>query len=316
MEIISFNLGGRTVRMTGNPNDAYFNSVDKIAAAEAPLAHWADSNLPADAVMFDVGGNIGVTALLLTGLRPQGHLTVFEALPANVNFLRQNLALNNIANCTIVEAAVGDQAGRVNLTGEGATAQVGTLTASAEEGVPVIKLDDYARSVGLTRLDFMKMDIEGYEPAALAGAAELIARHQTPILMEFNTWCLAHAHDFNPIKFCHALWVAFEVDQIKPDGTAVPAGNGDANRFLHDTMVLHGAVDDILLRPRLGVPVPNLKAAIACDPADEARIVSLERELDAIKESTSWRLTQPIRTLKSLFTLGRDIANRTASSRQ
>ena len=303
MATVSLQLGGRTVQMTGDPGDAYFGSVEKIAIAEAPLARWADANLPQDAVMFDIGGNIGVTALLLTGLRPQGHLHVFEALPANAAFLRQNLALNGVTNCTVVEAAVGDEPGRVHLNGTGSAAQVGAPAGPGKDGVPVVTLDGYAEGAGLTRLDFIKMDIEGYEPAALEGGAELIARHQPPILMEFNAWCLAYAHGFNPIAFGHALWAAFDVAQIGPDGISVPAGNGNVATFLHDTMVLHGAVDDVLLRPRVGVSVPRRAAAIwgaawGHNPADHARINQLEQELDAMRRSTSWRLTRPLRAIK------------------
>lgn len=299
MQTVSLQLGGRIVQMTGDPGDVYFSSVEKVAGAEAPLARWADANLPRDAVMFDVGGNIGVTALLLTGLRPQGHVHVFEALPANATFLRQNLTLNGITNCTVVEAAVGDKPGRVHLKGTGSATQVASTAKSGTDGVAVVTLDGYAQDAGLTRLDFIKMDIEGYEPAALAGAAELIARHRPPILMEFNAWCLAYAHGFNPIAFGHALWAAFEVAQIGPDGVSVPAGNGSADTFLHDTMVLHGAVDDVLLRPRAGVAVPRRTAATwGYDPADQARIREMEQELDAMRRSTSWRLTRPLRAMK------------------
>lgn len=303
MATVSLQLGGRTVQMTGDPADAYFGSVEKIAIAETPLARWADANLPQDAVMFDLGGNIGVTALLLTGLRPQGHIHVFEALPANAAFLRQNLALNGVTNCTVVEAAVGDEPGLVQLNGTGAVAQVGTAAEPGEHGVPVVTLDGYAERVGLTRLDFIKMDIEGYEPAALKGGTELIARHRPPILMEFNAWCLTHAHGFNHIAFGHALWAAFDVFQIGPDGIAVPAGNYDVSTFLHDTMVLHGAVDDVLLRPRVGGSVPRRGAASwgavwGHNPADQVRIDQLELELDAMRRSTSWRLTRPLRAIK------------------
>lgn len=299
MPTVSLQLGGRTVQMTGDPGDAYFSSVERVAAAEAPLARWADANLPQDAVMFDVGGNIGVTALLLTSLRPRGQLHVFEALPANAVFLRQNLALNGVTNCTVVEAAVGDEPGRVYLNGTRSAAQVGAAAGSGTAGVPVVTLDGYAQGAGLTRLDFIKMDIEGYEPAALAGTAELIARHRPPILMEFNAWCLAYAHGFNPIAFGHALWAAFEVAQIRPDGVPVPAGNGSADTFLHDTMVFHGAVDDVLLRPRAGVAVPRRTAATwGHNPADQARIRQMEQELDAMRRSTSWRLTRPLRAIK------------------
>lgn len=297
-------LGGRTVEMTGDLDDPYFASVEAIAAGEGPLAAWADANLPSDAVIFDVGGNIGVTALLLAGLRPQGHVHVFEALPRNAAYLQRNMELNDVRNCTVVPAAVGDVPGKVTLDGSGSAAQVvsGIMPEARADGVLAVTLDGYARQQGITRLNFIKVDVEGYEPAVLEGAAGLIEQHRPPVLMEFNSWCLAYAHGFNPFAFAHALWAAFEAYQLGPDGTIVPAGGGDVVTFLHDNMVRHGAVDDLLLRLRAGEQVPKRAASTwAYDEVERARARQLEQELEAMRQSTSWRLTAPLRALKQRF---------------
>jgi hypothetical protein len=44
------------------------------------------------------------------------------------------------------------------------------------DGAETISIDDYVARQGLTRVDFIKMDIEGAEDAALSGAAETIRR--------------------------------------------------------------------------------------------------------------------------------------------
>jgi hypothetical protein len=54
--------------------------------------------------------------------------------------------------------------------------------------VPTVELDDIL--VDLTRLDLVKMDIEGAEPKAIAGMADLLFKFSPDIIMEINADCL------------------------------------------------------------------------------------------------------------------------------
>jgi hypothetical protein len=53
--------------------------------------------------------------------------------------------------------------------------------------VPVTTVDGTVRALGLERLDFVKMDIEGSEVAALRGAAETLRRFRPRLLVETHT---------------------------------------------------------------------------------------------------------------------------------
>jgi hypothetical protein len=55
--------------------------------------------------------------------------------------------------------------------------------------VQTVVLDEIL--AGLDRLDLVKMDIEGHEPAALQGLSRLIHRHHPTLVIEFNPRCLA-----------------------------------------------------------------------------------------------------------------------------
>jgi FkbM family methyltransferase len=299
-------IAGHPIRMTGNPDDPYFSSIENIAAAETPFIAWADRHLPRDATMLDAGGNIGLTALILATLRPSGQVHVFEASPENARLLRRNLEMNLVRNCIVVEAALGDAPGRIALAGSGAAVHVLSAAQPTDDlqSVPMITLDDYAREHGLPRVDLIKRDVEGYEPAVLAGAAGLIARDAPPIYMEFNAWCLPYAHGFDAFAFAHALWDAFEVLQIDGDGNA--AAGGDVTAFLHNTIVSKGAVADLLLRPRPGCKVPDMNFHLR-DGSGWAlqRMRQLEQELSAMRSSTSWRITAPLRAVRRFLRLPR-----------
>ena len=303
-------LAGRSCSLSGDPDDPYFQNLQEIAADLAPLEAWIRKNLPADAVVIDAGGNIGVTALLMSTLLPQGHVHVFEALPANADYLRHNLDTNVIRNCTVNAAALGSRSGTIAMQGAGSSSHVSLEAGSGGAvpgAIPMLTLDDYAATAGLDRLDFMKMDVEGYEPAVLEGGRATIERFAAPVFMEFNTWCLAFIHSHDAREFAHRLWDAFEVLSVDQSGMECPAGGGSADRFLHDNVVLHGTVEDVLLRlkpgagvPRTGAAVPRHEDRTAGSVPDQAAMTELERlraELDAIQRSMSWKLTTPLRTL-------------------
>ena len=174
-----------------------------------------------------------------------------------------------------------------------------TLKAAAGGTIPMITLDSYVQERCLDRIDFVKMDVEGFEPAVLEGAASLMERFRPPILMEFNSWCLTYVQGFHARDFADALWQAFDVMSVGQDGREVPAGNGSAARFLHDNVVLHGTIEDVLLRLKPGCRVPAKGAAHrpSPDPGLLWEIERLKAELAAMQSARSWRLTVPLRNL-------------------
>jgi hypothetical protein len=52
--------------------------------------------------------------------------------------------------------------------------------------VTTVTLDGFAAGAGLTRLDLVKIDVEGHECAVLAGAADLLARFRPVIILEIG----------------------------------------------------------------------------------------------------------------------------------
>jgi hypothetical protein len=58
--------------------------------------------------------------------------------------------------------------------------------------VPVLRLDDYLAEHEVDRVDFMKIDVEGFEPNVIRGAGKYIERGKIhAILCEFNVDWLA-----------------------------------------------------------------------------------------------------------------------------
>jgi FkbM family methyltransferase len=132
------------------------------------------------AVFLDVGANIGlygVPAGAVVG--PRGTVICFEANPATHRYLVHNLARNRRANVMAENLAVGAESGEIRIaTGARNAGEVHVAT-EVEEGevVPMVSLDTYCAAHDLDRVDYIKIDVEGFGASVLAGARRIIAEN-------------------------------------------------------------------------------------------------------------------------------------------
>jgi FkbM family methyltransferase len=192
---------GAGFRMKASPRDYisysifFFGDYDRDATqAMRCLVREGD-------VAFDLGAERGWFTLLLGRIvGPTGQVHAFEAFPATVPKLRDNVALNDMPWIRVNPVGVSKHPGTMHFEPPSAEATqhrdylqhcggVGHLTQNptpAAVEVPVIRLDDYVEETGLRRLDFMKIDIEGAEIDALEGARRTLQRFRPIISIEYN----------------------------------------------------------------------------------------------------------------------------------
>lgn len=124
----------------------------------------------------------------------KGQVFAFEALPANVERIQRNVALNNLANVKVVSGAVLDKAGNVTFyvhesVGMGkAAGSAGRREEhyKAEITVSGLSLDEFVYEQGNPAPDAVKMDIEGGEVLALPGMKRILAEHHPLMLLELH----------------------------------------------------------------------------------------------------------------------------------
>jgi FkbM family methyltransferase len=117
----------------------------------------------------------------------------FEPVPSTFARLQQHVAANLLDNVKINPMALWNEDSTVTLrlpredvynTGNW------TVGATESQSTPVsaeaIALDRYAAHCGLPRIDVIKMDIQGAEPFALAGARKLLEDCHPTIMMEIH----------------------------------------------------------------------------------------------------------------------------------
>lgn len=143
-------------------------------------------------VACDVGAHIGLYSLLLAKLvGSEGQIHAFEPESENYRRLLVNVAINGLENVRVNQMAVSSNSQMLNLNVfpdcVNAWHSLGCptlsdpyhpgriLKPSKQVKVPGICLDDYCKSVGITQVDFLKVDVEGAELEVLQGAKELLS---------------------------------------------------------------------------------------------------------------------------------------------
>lgn len=151
--------------------------------------------LPTGAVALDAGANIGfVSVPLANALRAKGgHVFAFEVQKMLYYALCGTVALNDIGNLTVFNKGLGKATGMISVPEQNysAPSDFGTLSlvgqsfgdASLDSGhVRITRIDD----LGVSRLDFLKIDVEGMEIDVLEGATDTIVRNRP--------WCWIEYH--------------------------------------------------------------------------------------------------------------------------
>jgi FkbM family methyltransferase len=144
-------------------------------------------------VLYDVGANIGFFALMGSRLvGAGGRVYAFEPAPANVAAIRENIALNAIANTEVVDAAVGAEPGRERLllVDDASWSRLESQgwhprTEQALE-VEVITIDELVASGRARPPSVVKLDVEGSEIDVLNGMRRTIAEHRPTIVCELH----------------------------------------------------------------------------------------------------------------------------------
>ncbi|GAC1440372.1 MAG: hypothetical protein NVSMB58_37480 [Terriglobales bacterium] len=251
-------MAGVDTKFIGNADDLYFQNLAIHGAGLDALERLVAREVSPAATVLDIGANIGVSTILLA--RHAAKVIAYEPSPINVRLLRRNLELNSVRNVDVIAAAVSAQQ-TVLLFHEaeyGAGSHVVTSAHIARERIPIIEIPGVPLdSQALPPIAFIKMDVEGHEPNVLAGAQGLLTRDRPLVYSEFNIWCLSAFAGHSAGAFVRTLWDRFEVYEISSNGQLAPLY--DAYLFLHDTIVQHRGIADIVFRPRSNVAMPTLE---------------------------------------------------------
>lgn len=139
---------------------------------------------------LDLGANIGTTSIYVRKSRPDLKVVAIEACKENFDLLRVNCILNQTEDIITELCGLSDQNGFAALQFEdGNCGGTCLVEGTGKEGdVHTVKLDDYVQNAGIQmeRIDYIWMDVEGYEPKVIKGAWEALSSHKVAMIHEFT----------------------------------------------------------------------------------------------------------------------------------
>jgi FkbM family methyltransferase len=185
-------------------------------------------------VVVDAGANKGYyTYLAAKKVGPEGRVIAYEPEPRNLVDLQRGVRENRFANVDVVGKATASKAGKTYFTNTGWNEHNSAWGKMVKDATPdsveveTCSLDDELERFGISRVDVLKMDIQGGELEAVPGLVRTLdARKVGTLLMELHDMQLSADE-------CHSI-----VDLIHSKGYEGRAYNQsdftdtDAIRFL------------------------------------------------------------------------------------
>jgi len=195
-----------------------------------------------DDFIIDIGGNIGWYSLVLS-YKNKPLVLAFEPDTFNFSLLKNNVALNKKDNIRVINMAVSDSPGKMTLylykkynLGRHSFIRQRNSIGTAE--VETIQLDGFLKEQGLAdrKIKLIKIDIEGYEFAAMSGAKQSLA-HTDFLMTEFSPGMMKKISQ-NPMDYINLIksfgftpWVISEEGLSVPDFEEIIRTNIQVNLF-------------------------------------------------------------------------------------
>lgn len=165
-------------------NFVYFNFPEKTYDTVTDVIKQAD-------VIIDIGANIGITTLFFASLNEKAKVYAFE--PHLKSFMRckENASLNNFKNITYLNKGLGAVKGFEKLYEIRENNPGMNRILKENKNVPfttitIDTLDDFTRDKNISKIDFIKIDVEGYEYEVIYGGRKTIAESKPVMLVELD----------------------------------------------------------------------------------------------------------------------------------
>jgi FkbM family methyltransferase len=243
---------GSHLKFFAHHRDLIGRHIAKYGTHEPIPTRWLDSFLSKGppGIFIDVGANLGWHAVHAAQYAAVETVVAFEPDPFNAWLLDRNLAENNVENAMVSNAAVGAQCGSARMYRYRST-NFGRHSLLTDYGygartVPIVDLDSALERFGLADrpVKVLKIDVEGYEPAVVAGAVKTLER-TAAVILEYSPDLSSTGGLSGQNMVDQLLGAGFEPFALDTQGCAVPFSAESLRSF-------KGQMDLVMIKPAAG----------------------------------------------------------------
>lgn len=156
------------------------------------LYHLPPAALAPEAIILDLGGNVGYTAAHYAAICPQARVICVEMDAGNAALARENLRSFG-DRCTVIHAAAWSADGELTYGGteewgfrvSGLEGQTTTPSGTITRRVRALRIETILRECNVDHVDFAKIDIEGAEANIIRADASWLKKTHT-IMLEYH----------------------------------------------------------------------------------------------------------------------------------
>ncbi|MDD5146085.1 MAG: FkbM family methyltransferase [Candidatus Pacebacteria bacterium] len=162
-----------------NDNNEKISLFDFFPNHEGPYENGEIKIKEGDYVI-DAGANIGMFSIYASKkVGSSGKVFSFEPISETQKLLKRNIEINEIKNVEIIPFALGDKDGELSFSIFPESLECSSAFFDNEGGLEKahqISLDQFVKENNISKIDFIKADIEGMEKSLLVGASETIKK--------------------------------------------------------------------------------------------------------------------------------------------
>jgi len=164
----------------------------RLLKPDAP-SPFIDAICKPDDVFIDVGANVGNWTLAAArAVGKGGRVLAFEPVPRVAETLRKTVKANRLQQVKVFEMALAEASGTRPFSVESPNTGGSRLGAMSDDPsrffehihVTTGKLDEVAHTEHLSRVDVIKIDVEGFEYAVLQGTQAVLNRFKPALILE------------------------------------------------------------------------------------------------------------------------------------
>ncbi|UHA75622.1 FkbM family methyltransferase [Paenibacillus sp. 481] len=222
---------------------------------EWPLTKYLHDHVQPGQTVVDVGANIGYFSVLLSHLvGPSGRVYAYEAHPDMHRYLEHNLSLNTMHDRALTfPYAVYSRDELIHFQASYRYMGNSSLQQHNEEyhhhyrddiktvSVQGVALDTHLKQLGVDKVDFLKIDIEGGEYHAFAGMETIIREQVKVVVFELNRMMLQHDEPkFHALLRRYAMEYGKQFFLIDPNGQPVPTAL--------ESILEHGSIPNVIMQ--------------------------------------------------------------------